>query len=275
MEGYGESFGAITVINAFANGIGAAIGIDLKICVYVKKGRERRVNTYLNGERIIIDHDLIDTVINGFKERYGLEDELWIDIYSEIPPQVGLKSSSSLANSLIIALYDYLGIDFDLMDVLHQNIEYSLKAGVSKTGALDDASASLLGGLVITDNHRRKIIRHIHISGDDILIFYVNDRRPTRKYINMDFTHLEKPISRAIKLVYRGYWREAALLNALIYSPVFGYDVEPLLTALRLGADTAGLSGKGPSMYMVNGRHEEMMKALDRRKYRFIYSHLR
>ena len=275
MEGYGESFGAITVINAFANGIGAAIGIDLKICVYVKNGRERRVNTYLNGERIIIDHDLIDTVINGFKERYGLEDELWIDIYSEIPPQVGLKSSSSLANSLIIALYDYLGIDFDLMDVLHQNIEYSLKAGVSKTGALDDASASLLGGLVITDNHRRKIIRHLHITGDDILIFYVNDRRPTRKYINMDFTHLEGPISRAIKLVFRGYWREAALLNALIYSPVFGYDVEPLLTALRLGADTAGLSGKGPSMYMVNGRHEEMMKALDRRKYRFIYSHLR
>ncbi len=263
MEGYGESHGAVTIINAFATGFGAALGIDLKTEVYVRKTGEDTIKSYLNGELLMIDHKLVETIIEEFRRIYGLKDNLEINIYTDIPPEIGLKSSSSVANALIIALYDYIGLDYESWDILRLNVDTSLKAGVSKTGALDDAAASLYGGIVFTDNYNRKILyRGANINGE-VLIFYRESRNPTRRYIDMEFKMLRKPVERAIDLFKRGFWMDAAILNGLVYASAFGYDLDPLLTSLKLNPLTAGLSGKGPAMYMIDGGMEEMIRYID------------
>ncbi len=259
MEGYGEAYSAITVINAFATGIGAAIGINLRVEVEVKYSNEYTIETYQNHNRLNIDRRLVNTILNYFRDELDLKKPLHIKIFSEIPPKKGLKSSSAVANALIKSLYDIQGWNEKPEKILHLNAKLSKKAGISLTGALDDASASLLGGLVVTDNTKNKIILHKKLNKMDVGIVYPDIERETKFFLKTDFTQIRENVARIVDILFTVGWETAAILNGLVYSRFFNLDLKPIYKALELNARTAGLSGKGPAYYMIEGDIEGFM----------------
>lgn len=271
MSGYGRAYGAITVINSFATGYGAAIGINLKTEVFIKKALVTKINTFLFNKKLLINTNLIRNIINLFRKKYGLTDELNVEIYSEIPPEVGLKSSSAVVNAVILGLFDYLGYDIDHMDVLKLNSYISKKSNVSITGAFDDAAASLFGGLVITDNNKNVLIDKKKINKYDVLLTYPHRKVKTIVFKNKDFSPIKGLVNIAYGLLLHGSWEDAMILNGFIYSNFLGYNTIPLLIALKNGAIAVSLNGKGPSYAAITEDVEKIRREWDKvLKCRFI-----
>lgn len=247
MNGYGRAYGAITVINAFATGIGAALGINLGVETHVKSCCETKINMFVQNQKKKMSGNLIYEIMKIIKKKYELLEETCLTIYSEIPPEKGLKSSSAVANAVIIALADTFDLDLTYKDILNINVEASLNAGVSLTGALDDAAASLLGGLVITNNLNREIIKKQSIRKHNVIITYPSDNVKTSLFKNMNFEPIRKPVKIAINKALSGKWIDSMLLNGLIYASYLGYPTKPIFQAIENGAYTASLSGKGPA----------------------------
>jgi len=252
VQGIGRAYSAVSIINALATGMGGALGIDRYVEVSVKKSSETKVTTLLHGNPIKVNLSLVEEILSIFKREYSLNEKLHITIDSEIPPERGLKSSSAVANALIIALFDYLGIGYNEMEILSINVDASLRSGVSITGALDDAAASLLGGLVFTDNINRRIISHRHIDRLPVAILYPPNRLRTSELHGTDFSKIRPIIARLFKMALEGRWMEAATLNGIFYASFLGHDTKPIFTALEAGALAAGLSGKGPAYFAIS-----------------------
>lgn len=270
-EGYGKAYGAVTILNAFATGIGAALGINICVESWVKRDRELRIYTGFNGKRIDVDTSLVKEILTIFKGKYGLTDELNIIINSYIPPERGLKSSSAVANALILALFDYLGLGCSDEEILKINVDASRNSGVSITGALDDAAASLLGGIVITNNRSDKIIGRIDINKYNVLIIYPDYTLKTNVFAGKNFNVIKPYVSILTRHLLDGDWRTVAVLNGLIYSTYLGFDTEPIYIALEAGAATAGLSGKGPAYFSIGNDAESLIDAWKKySEYRFI-----
>lgn len=275
MEGYGEAYSAVTILNAFATGLGSALGIELKTTAIVDKASKDFIETLYRGEKISIDTILLDTIARYFRERYNIEYGLYIQIDSEIPPGIGLKSSSALANALIKAFANHIGLELNDNDILNLNRSLSLEAGVSLTGALDDAAASLYGGLIITDNLKGEIIYRGDVDRERVSIVY-NDRiLYTKSYRGMDFTPIKEIVKDICKMLLDGLWRETAILNGLIYSGYLGHDPEPIFKALKYKPITTGLSGKGPAFYMVGGDSEKYISEMISLGYKSISTYTR
>ncbi len=253
MEGFGEAYSAVTVLNAFATGLGSAIGINLKVTARVKTASEDHLRVVYRCREIRVDDILVKTIVKYFRKKYNLNSRLKIEIETEIPPKIGLKSSSAVANALIKALTDLIGSGLSEEEILRLNSRLSLEAGVSVTGALDDAAASLYGGLVITDNNRGEILYRRDIGRKEVLIAYPNEARETGIYRSFDFTPIKDIVKAIGEMLLRGLWREAAILNGLVYSGFLGLSPKPILKALEFDAETSGLSGKGPAYYMIEG----------------------
>ncbi len=251
-SGYGKAYGAVSILNAIATGIGAALGIELGVEVRVKKADEMKIMSVVRGVKSNLDNRLVSHILSIFRRRYSLSDNLQILIKSEIPPEKGLKSSSAVANALIRALFDLQGMECGPKEILKLNVEASKESGVSITGALDDAAASLLGGLVITDNKKNQIIRKWNIEKKNVLIAYPNFSLKTSSLANRNFSVLKPYISLLTRHLLDGDWKRTAFLNGIIYSTFLGYDATPLYIALEKGAETAGLSGTGPALFTIS-----------------------
>ena len=74
----------------------------------------------------------------------------------------------------------------------------------------------------------------------------------TSSLANRRFSILEPYISILIQHLLDGDWKRTAFLNGIIYSTFLGYDTTPLYIAIEKGAETAGLSGKGPALFTIS-----------------------
>ena len=64
-----------------------------------------------------------------------------VNVKSQIPAGVGLKSSSAVSSALALACSGLVGNDLDDNVILKSAIRASLDAGVTITGAYDDSTA--------------------------------------------------------------------------------------------------------------------------------------
>ncbi len=106
----------------------------------------------------------VSKVVEKFKEHYKLDEietGFTVKTSSTLPVASGLSSSSATSNAVVIATANALmneyqfksrSKDFNELDLLNMGVDASLEAGVTITGAFDDASASYFGGLTITNN---------------------------------------------------------------------------------------------------------------------------
>ncbi|MDJ0270290.1 MAG: shikimate kinase [Aigarchaeota archaeon] len=249
MKGYAKAFGAVSIVNAIAAGRGSALGIDLYTEASVEITNKTQ-DIILKSENNIGDSSLTREVFRIIAERIGLADVgALIRTSSNIPVAVGLKSSSSSAVAIACAVLDAARARMQDEELLSLIAEASLRSGTSITGAMDDAAACMLGGLVITDNIGRKLLKRVEIHDRLYAVIHIPEQQ---RIFTRDFRkELLYPVKRLVEEAFRlaledRYW-DAMTLNGLLHAAALSIPVAPALAALRAGALGAGLSGTGPA----------------------------
>lgn len=251
MKGRGRAGGAVSIVNAISTGFGAALGINLQTEAELETINEPQIKLSINGEDA--DPSLAKAVIKVFSQALGVEIYgAEIRTHSNIPVAVGLKSSSSAAVAIANAFLDAVGKKMSAEELLRNVAEASVLSGTSVTGALDDAAACLLGGIVATDNYGRKILKHVLVEERLFAVIYVP---PGKTYTSSFRKELLTPIrniaATAFNLVLEGKYWEAMTINGLAHSAALGHSTQPAIDALRAGAYAAGLSGTGPAVAAI------------------------
>lgn len=253
-----RSPGSATVINAISTGCGSAFGIKLYVTA--------EVELKPSGSGIIcksdrdVDTTLMEICVQNVLEKFQVENGVKVKTQSNLPVASGLSSSSATSNAIVLALtralmneYEIKATDIGLDDVgiLNLAIDSSLQAGVTITGAFDDASASYWGGLTLTNNMERRIIRRENWEGQNILIYMPNKRSPTAEANVARMKLLAPWVKLAFKEALKGNVYHALTLNGLLYCAALHFNPDIALDALEAGAVAAGLSGTGPSFVAV------------------------
>jgi len=251
-----RSPGSATVINAIATGRGSAFGIGLRV--------EAEAELIDSGVECIsregADTSLMELCTRMVIEHYGVDAGVRVVTSSDLPVASGLSSSSAASNATVMAVSSLLSDEFGLQpmedfEMLNMAVDASLQAGVSVTGAYDDASASFYGGLTVTDNMERRIILREPMENQKVLI-YMPDRKSLIAQSDVPRMKLLAPwVDMAFREVLDGRVHSALTLNGILYCASLGFDPGIALDALEAGALAAGLSGTGPSFVAL--AHED------------------
>ena len=243
--------GAGTVINAIATLKGSAFAIELKT--------QAEVEVVENGIVCeIADDPSADTSLLAecgrlVVEQYAPGSGFHITTRSEIPIASGLKSSSAAANATVLALIEALDIELQPLEIVKLGVVAARRAGVTVTGAFDDACASFFGGLVFTDNKHDALLKRIEINAD--VVVYVPSGKAYSAKADVPRAKLLAPwVDTAYQLALDGEYKKAMVLNGLLYCTAFGFSPEPILSALASGAQAATLSGTGPAYIALTDR---------------------
>lgn len=248
------SHGAATIVNAIATGKGAAVGVDLwtkaRVQLTDKAGTIEGNIVSDPTENPVLIEKTVSKVLEYFnlKGRFGAK----VDTWSNIPIARGLKSSSVAANVITLATVAALDKRLDDLTILNLGVDAAIEAKVTITGAFDDACASYFGGVVVTDNLERKIVKRFKIDENLTVLFYV----PAKKvYTSGSDVQRMRTMASLVKTAYKqavkgNYW-SALTLNGLIYSSALGHNPSIAIDALATGALAAGLSGTGPAVTAI------------------------
>jgi len=248
------SHGAATIINAIATGKGAAIGVDLWTKARVRLKDEPGIIESTIASDPTEDPVLIEKTVRRVFKYFNLEKKFGakVETRSNIPIARGLKSSSAAGNAIALATVAALNKNLDDVTIVKLGVDGAIDAKVTVTGAFDDACASYFGGVVITDNLKRRIVKHFEIAEDLTILFYV----PAKKTytVSSDVGRM-KVVASLVKIAYKealkgNYWA-ALTLNGLVYSSALGYNPSIAVDALMAGALAAGLSGTGPAVTAI------------------------
>ncbi|HEX7481901.1 MAG TPA: shikimate kinase [Candidatus Bathyarchaeia archaeon] len=246
--------GAATIVNAIALGKGAAFGIDLWTRSEVNLTDEPGV---IRAEIVSDPKEstlLIEKTAARVLRRFGLEKSFGVKIktISNIPIARGLKSSSVAANATALATTAALGKTLDDIEIIKLGVEAAFDANVTVTGAFDDACASYFGGIIITDNLKREIIKQYTLPEDVIVLIHVPPQKAYTIDCNVNRLKTLRPLVEvAFEKALDGKIWEALTLNGLIYSSASNLNTSIAIDALAAGAVAAGLCGKGPAVTAV------------------------
>ncbi len=252
--GVASACGSATVVNAIATGKGAAFGIDLKVRAKVElaKGSREITGKVVGGKGE--SPRLIEICVRRVLEYLELERTYGarVETRSEVPIAVGLSSSSAAANAVVLATFAALGRRPRPKLVLDLGIDAAFEAGVTVTGALDDAAASLYGCGVVTDNLKRRVLRRFKIDPKLKAVIYVpRGRSYTSKVNRAQLKPIRSGVEVAHRMALRGKVWEALTFNGLLYSSALDQDPLPTLEAMAKGALAAGLTGTGPATVAI------------------------
>jgi len=263
-----RSPGSATIVNAIATGSGSAFGINLDIIAEAK--------LIDSGVKCVPDLDIDTTLMelcakNVFKS-YGIdfegEEEIGVEIStkSSLPPASGLSSSSALSNAVTLAVSELISNEFNKnpmndFEIINLAIDSSLAAGVTITGAYDDATASYFGGVTVTNNLDREILITEKMPNHKLLI-YMPDIMSMTRNSNVERMKLLAPlVDIAFEKACQKEYYTALNLNGIIYSNTLGFDSQIAIDALDAGAIASGLSGTGSAyVAIVEGEVKDKVK---------------
>ncbi len=247
------AYGAATVVNAISTGKGAAIGVDLWTVARVELNRDPgEVSASIHGEPTEKD-DLVVTVVRDVLKRHGagMRYGAHVETTSNIPIARGMKSSSVAANAVALATTAALGKQVPDKEILEDGVQAAIASGVTVTGAFDDACASYYGGLVVTDNKRRRILKRKTLEKYCVLFHVPSEKSYTANVDLQEFRKLARISGLAHRMALDGYHWEALTLNGLAHSVVLGWEPKVAVEAMAAGAVASGLSGKGPATVAI------------------------
>ncbi len=256
-----EIGGAVTVLNAIATGIGAAIGINTFSKVTIEPSEQDifEINPPMSDGR------LIEACLHEFKSQYGVElGGLKITTTSPFPPSRGLKTSSAISTALVKGLATYFQMDLSISQIIELAANASINAMVSITGAYDDAYACYFGGVVYTDNKKKEVLGMFNApTGFDVLLLVPKDDLPKTR-VNVD------NIDRSLLAEARNAFEERKLFeaiyyNTMAYAPLLHPNFAHIEKIEELGAEIVGLNGAGPSLFAVckPSRTKQIRKSLE------------
>lgn len=247
--------GSATIVNAIATGSGSAFGIALEIIAKVKT-----INSGIKCKSDLdIDTSLMEICAKNVLNNYAVdlnEVGFQISTYSDLPSASGLSSSSALSNAITLAISKILSEEFDLnpmndIEIINLAIDSSIEAGVTITGAFDDATASYFGGVTVTDNLHRKILIKENMEEHQILIYNPNKIALSSKSDVNRMKLLAPLVNMAFEKAFQKQYYEALNLNGILYSASLGFETNIAIDALSTGAIASGLSGTGPSFVAI------------------------
>jgi shikimate kinase len=258
MQGRARAPAAGTVLNALANRRGSAFAIDR----YVEASVELDAGGPVRGEvdaEPDADTSLIERCVELVVDAHGDGEGGVVRTESEVPVAAGLKSSSAAANATVLATLDALDVPvhddpkpetgMTREDAARVGVRAARESGVTVTGAFDDASASMLGGVTVTDNDRDALLDREPVDWD-VLVW----TPPERAYsADADVQRCERlaPLADFIaETALDGRYAEAMTVNGFAFTATLGFPTEPLLEALP-EASGVSLSGTGPSVTAI------------------------
>ena len=245
--------GAVSIVNAVATGFGCAMGINLQVTVEIVSKKGSGIIFQKSGGHVMIKKIIYDILPSNFINN----NQLIININSEIPSGMGLKSSSAVSNAIALACKSLVSNDINDDFVLNSAIDASLYAKTTITGAYDDSTACYYGGFVTTDNYKRKILKKENTPTNiNVVIYLPNSKKRgdvTRLKLLSDI-YLD-----AFQLAYSGQYWKAMILNGVLTSSLLSHGYNITRICLENGALAASISGNGPAIAAVV-REREVQK---------------
>ncbi|WNY28475.1 Homoserine kinase [Methanimicrococcus stummii] len=255
-KGYGCAFGGGTIINAVASWKGCAYATQLKtyaeVCLTdTKSVKPASSDCFVRGSisgNPDADTRLIELCVQSVLEQFDCSKEALVLTKSEIPIAGGLKSSSAAANASVIAALDAIGEDLSPEEIIKLGVCAAKEAGVTITGAYDDACASFYGGVAATNNKTMELLQRNEFHYDVLILnpgqSFSAETDVSRSVLMKDLVDI------AFEIALSGDYKTAMKLNGLIYCGALGFDPEPAVSCMAIGEKfgvAAGLSGTGPS----------------------------
>jgi shikimate kinase len=253
MQGQASAPAAGTVLNALATGTGSAFAIDEHTTATVDLDESDDVEGTI-AEAPDGDASLIERCVALVTAEHGDGQGGTVHTESEIPMASGLKSSSAAANATVVATLDALDAYDDVAReaAAQIGVQAARDAGVTVTGAFDDASASMLGGVTVTDNATDEL-RHRDKLDWDVLVW----SPPERSYsadADVDRCRNIAPMAELVAdLALDERYAEAMTVNGLAFCAALGFSSDPMIEAMPFSAGVS-LSGTGPSFTAVGER---------------------
>jgi shikimate kinase len=258
MRGQAQAPAAGTVLNALATGTGSAFAIDEHVRATVDLDPDADGVTGRVADEADADTGLVERCVELVVERFGDGQGGTVETDGDVPMASGLKSSSAAANATVLAALAALEVRvgpegaLDREAAARLGVRAARDAAVTVTGAFDDASASMLGGVTVTDN-----------DADDLLASEPFERAalvwtpPERAYsadADVERCRRVAPVAETVAdLALAGDYGRAMTVNGFAFCAALGFPSEPLVEALP-AADGVSLSGTGPSYVAVGDR---------------------
>jgi shikimate kinase len=241
-------------VNAIALGEGAAFGVDLWTKASVELTDDPSVVRGEITSDLAESSILIEKTVARVFQYFGVQTQFGANVKtsSNIPIARGLKSSSAAANAVALATVAALTKELDDLAVVNLGVDAAFDAKVTVTGAFDDACASYFGGVVVTDNLKRKILQRFPLPEGLTVLFHVPAQKSYTGNSDLSKLAIVKPFAQAaFEEARKGNFWTALTMNGTVYSTALGYDNSVATDALRAGAVAAGLCGKGPAVTAV------------------------
>ncbi|MDI6888666.1 MAG: shikimate kinase [Methanocellales archaeon] len=244
LRGCASACGAGTIINAIATWKGSAFAIDLRTTAEVELGEDmKRIQGEIKGGG---DATLIERCVELVLQKFGYAGGAHVRTSSEIPIARGLKSSSAAANATVLATLSALDKKMEALEAVRLGVHAALDVGVTVTGAFDDAAASFLGGIVVTNNKTMQLVKRVE-RDEDVLILVPEEKVFTAE-TNVEKMKLIAPwVELAYDLALEDRFEKAMTLNGILYCVALEFDPCIIIKALEAGASGASLSGTGPA----------------------------
>jgi shikimate kinase len=252
MHGRAVALGAGTVLNALATGTGSAFAIDAETTATVELDDSASVVGTV-AEDPDADTALVERCVELAVDRYGDDDYGGrVRTESDVPMAAGLKSSSAAANAAVLATADALGVDPDREEACRLGVRAARETGVTVTGAFDDASASMLGGVTVTDNDADELLARDEVAWD-VLVWTPPERAYSADADVERCADVAPMADLVAELALDGRYAEAMTVNGLAFSAALGFPTDPAVEAMP-HATGVSLSGTGPSVVAVAER---------------------
>ena len=253
MRGRAVALGAGTVLNALSTGVGSAFAIDIETTATVELDGSGGVTGTI-AEADDADTRLIERCVELGIEAYGdgTASGGTVETESDVPMAAGLKSSSAAANAAVLATADAVGADPDPLSACRLGVRAARETGVTVTGAFDDASASMLGGVTVTDNAEDDLLAHDEVAWD--VLVWTPDERAYSADADAERCANVAPMAELVEdLAVEGRYAAAMTVNGLAFSAALGFSADPAVEAMPHAAGVS-LSGTGPSVVAVGTR---------------------
>ena len=250
MRGRAAALGAGTILNALSTGVGSAFAIDAETTATVELDGSESVTGAIVGDDDG-DTQLIERCVELAIDAYGDSQASGgtVRTESDVPMAAGLKSSSAAANATVLATADALGADPEPLAACRLGVSAAREVGVTVTGAFDDASASMLGGVTVTNNEEDELLARDEVSWD--VLVWTPDERAYSADADAERCANVAPMAELVAdLALEGRYAEAMTVNGLAFSAALGFSPEPAVEAMPHVAGVS-LSGTGPSVVAV------------------------
>lgn len=257
MDGRAVAPAAGTVLNALATGTGSAFAIDLETTATVELTNDGVIDAEISGQPdadTTLVERCVEMTIADYAESAGLDGSVVgarVRTESEVPMASGLKSSSAAANATVLATLDALEIGdaVERIDACRLGVRAARDAGVTATGAFDDASASMLGGITVTDNTTDELLAREEV--DWHALVYTPPEQSFSADADVSACERIAPMATLVEeLALDGRYGEAMTVNGFAFCGALEFPTGPMIDALP---DVTGvsLSGTGPSYVAV------------------------